>query len=739
MKTGHLKKIKRNDAIARWVITLGGMLIIFCVIGMFVLIAKEAFPLLTKAKVTVINDVSSAAQGRNIAIAGLDRFKDHAYILNRDGSIIVNKLADGSQKQSLTLHKKAKLSDDLILYAKRLTGDYVYIQLRSGRGQIHRLKWITSYNDDGTRSVKLATKFISESAANQHVLASDATFLESGGSLFVRIINNGQAEISLFIEEENLFGDVESVENTSIFNSRNGEPFTHLALDPFGNTVYLATLSGAIEYRSIGSDGETSIKEVISPNAGSDLVSTLSLALGSDSLAVSRISGKFETLSTARLPETGRRGLMVIHTFDGVERPILEIQPSPRNKTLYTLENDGSISVHYITTEKTLLHLKSPQPITGFSVAPKGDAILSWNKENKLSLWNIDSPHPEISMRGLFGKVHYETYDTPAYVWQSSSGSDDFEPKFSLLPLIFGSLKGTFYAMLFAAPIAILGAIYTSQFAEKRFRGFVKPVVELIGAVPSVVIGFLAALWLAPKLEANLTSFLIFIPLALFCILGMLFLWSVLLKKGNIKYQVGGYEFLYMIPALVVGYLLASTLAPLIETQVFGGQFQQWLYDALGVTYDQRNCFIISIALGFTVIPILYTMTDDALNSVPQSLQAASLAMGATRWQTMMRITLPSASPGIFAAIIIALGRAIGETMIVLMATGNTPIMDWSVFNGMRTLSANIAVEIPEAPVGSTLYRILFLSGILLFMFTSTLNTIAEVIRQKLRKKYGKF
>ena len=157
------------------------------------------------------------------------------------------------------------------------------------------------------------------------------------------------------------------------------------------------------------------------------------------------------------------------------------------------------------------------------------------------------------------------------------------------------------------------------------------------------------------------------------------------------------------------------------------------------VRYDPRNCIIIAFALGFAVIPIIFTIAEDAFSNVPKSLTAASLAVGASRWQTVWRVVLPSASPGIFAGIVIGLGRAVGETMIVLMATGNTPIMDWSVFNGMRTLSANIAVEIPEAPVDGTLYRVLFLSAVILFLMTLVLNTVAEVVRQRLREKYGRF
>jgi phosphate transport system permease protein len=154
--------------------------------------------------------------------------------------------------------------------------------------------------------------------------------------------------------------------------------------------------------------------------------------------------------------------------------------------------------------------------------------------------------------------------------------------------------------------------------------------------------------------------------------------------------------------------------------------------------YDQRNCVVIAFGLGFAVIPIIFSIAEDALSSVPSTLTASSLALGASRWQTLWRVILPSASPGIFAGTMIGFGRGVGETMIVLMATGNTPILDWSPFNGMRTLSANIAVEIPEAPVDGTLYRVLFLCAVLLFLLTFALNTAAELVRQNLRKRYGR-
>lgn len=184
------------------------------------------------------------------------------------------------------------------------------------------------------------------------------------------------------------------------------------------------------------------------------------------------------------------------------------------------------------------------------------------------------------------------------------------------------------------------------------------------------------------------------------------------------------------VPSVVIGFLAALWLAPLLERhlQFFVKNFQ----------YDQRNSLVIAIAMGFAVIPTVFSLAEDAISAVPPSLSAASLALGASKWQTVLRVVLPTACPGIFTAVMLGFGRAVGETMIVLMAAGNTPIMSLSPFNGMRTLSANIAVEMPEAPVGGTLYRTLFLCALILFLLTLVINTAAEVFRHRLRRRYGK-
>jgi phosphate transport system permease protein len=198
-----------------------------------------------------------------------------------------------------------------------------------------------------------------------------------------------------------------------------------------------------------------------------------------------------------------------------------------------------------------------------------------------------------------------------------------------------------------------------------------------------------------------------------------------------------GWEPVLLVPPLIALLLVAAWLGGPVQDLFFQGDLRHWLSNEAGISYDQRNALVVGCAMGFAVIPTIFSIAEDAVFGVPKSLSDGSLALGATPWQTLLFVVLPTASPGIFSALMIGLGRAVGETMIVLMATGNTPIMDWNLFEGMRTLAANIAVEMPESEVNSSHFRILFLAALVLFLFTFVVNTGAELVRQRLREKYS--
>ena len=265
--------------------------------------------------------------------------------------------------------------------------------------------------------------------------------------------------------------------------------------------------------------------------------------------------------------------------------------------------------------------------------------------------------NPEVQQEASVGKMtfkqtYYEGRD-PKWSWQPNSDV----PKYSLLPLFIGTIKVTLVAMLLAIPLGVGAAIYTSEFASKKSREVIKPVIELLAGIPSVVLGFFALIVLA----------------------------SVLQK-------------------------------------------------VLGLTF-RLNALNAGVALGLAVVPIIFTISEDALTSVPNSLREASLALGASPWQVSFTMVLPAAVPGIGAGIVLGFGRAIGETMIVLMASGNAAILSASITDSVRTFSATIAAELAEVVFGSAHYNVLFFIGSLLFAFTFIVNLGGEVVLNRLKAR----
>jgi phosphate transport system permease protein len=266
---------------------------------------------------------------------------------------------------------------------------------------------------------------------------------------------------------------------------------------------------------------------------------------------------------------------------------------------------------------------------------------------------NPDSRVNTTSWSMMFRPYQWHGYDKPEYIWQPVSEV----PKYNLVPLFIGSLKATLIALFFSVPLAVGAAIYVSQLAHPKWREWIKPVIELLSGIPSVVLGFFALIVLATWLHA-----------------------------------------------------------------VFG--------------YPSRlNAFVAGIALGMAVIPIIFTISEDALTAVPKSYTQAALALGASPWQVAWQIVLPAAIPGVFAACVLGFGRAIGETMVVLMASGNATIMSASIFDSCRTMTATIAAELAEVVFGGPHYRILFLIGALLFAVTFVANMIGDVVVHRLKAR----
>lgn len=512
-----------------------------------------------------------------------------------------------------------------------------------------------------------------------------------------------------------------------------GRDYEYLVFGPRGLWLYLISASGDFELLDLARPLEPRSRYSGRVTRGDARVSAVAPLLGRYSLIVGDDRGRVTQWFLVR-EESGYE-LTPIRTFQ-TRAAAARIVPEQRRKGFAVVDAEGTVTLYHATSGRQLAeHRMESGAIAAASIAPRAGRLLTALPDGVLQTYLLHNEHPEISWSALWSKVWYEGYPEPVYSWQSSSADNDFEPKFSLTPLLFGTLKGAFYALLFAVPVAVMGALYTAYFMAPAMRRIVKPGIEIMAALPTVILGFLAGLWLAPLVEANLAAVLSILFVMPLGILGTAWLWSRIPDSISSRYD--GWHGLLLLPVIVGTVWIAFAIGPWIEIRVFGGSTQGWILENLGLSYDQRNSLVVGLTMGLAVIPTIFSIAEDAVYGVPTHLINGSLALGATRWQTLVRVVLLTASPGIFSAVMIGLGRAVGETMIVLMATGNTPIMDLNIFEGMRTFAANIAVELPESAVDSTHYRILFLAAMVLFLITFVFNTLAEVVRQRLRTRYG--
>jgi len=727
-----------KDKAAAYGIAVGGVSVILAVVMIFFYLLYEVAPMFQPASVepwqtgdapmTPYEIPGTNSPTRYLAV---EEQAEIGFRVTADGAMTFFRVLDGQELRSERLTLPAGVEITSFALLSEVSRTFAF-GLSNGEVRVLRHNYKATY-PDGQRVLTPQLEYPLGEAGIQVADAPIEQLALAGGDDLWGIVaatREGLSLTRLSLTENLMTGEISVDSSRKTLPNPSGQP-SKLLLAPDLAWLLASTTDGKVSVLYLS--GEPEISQLLDVSEGQ--ITSFELLLGGNSVLISDSLGNLGQWLFVR-DENNRPVLTHVRSFDHTDNAITQLTTEQRRRGMVAVDTAGELSLFNSTARRTAFSDNLFNgPVEHIALAPRANALLV-EQEGKLSLWHIENEHPEISWSVLWEKVWYEGYSEPEFIWQSSASNNDFEPKYSLMPLAFGTLKAAFYAMLLATPLAICGAIYTAYFMVPAMRRKVKPFIELMEALPTVILGFLAGLWLAPFMEANLAGIftaLLVIPIA---IVGFGFTWQNL--PNRIRFLMpDGWDAALLVPVVMLATWFSLGIADPIEHLLFEDDMRTWISNELGIPYDQRNALVVGIAMGFAVIPTIFSITEDAIFAVPKHLSYGSLALGATQWQTLTRVVLPTASPGIFSALMIGMGRAVGETMIVLMATGNTPIMDINIFEGMRTLAANIAVEMPESEVGSTHYRILFLAAFVLFLFTFVVNTIAETVRQHLRKKYG--
>lgn len=833
------KSVVFAEHASRLFITVGGIGTILAVSLIFFFLVWVALPLFGGAEVEAGGEVPVARKAAEPVRVLTDEYQLLSAIVYADGFVQVVRMDTGDE---LAVEQ---LTDETPSSAAFAPGsDLVAFGYEDGSIQVGSLGFEIEFpgdveNTDGpvvvdgglmtvtTEGNPRLVRFQSSleermsTAGSRRIVALDISDTGNGRAI-AAMDDEGAVTMYGVRERENLLTGVVTrslTEHPVEYRSPDGrEDPDHVLLTGLGDNLFLVWEDGQLVRMDVRDRTDVLEAEILDVTEGDETVTAIEFLLGKSTLLVGTSGGQMHTWFLTKPQDAGTVDgtlLSRAREFPLGAAAVTHFAPSPRSRLVAVGYANGDVRLYHATSRKQLLSTQSDAggALSALTLLPKEDGLVAMAGD-RLGRWTIDPKHPEASFASLFRPVWYEGYEAPEHVWQSSSGTDDFEEKLGMLPLVYGTLKATFYSMLFGAPIALLAAIYTSEFMSRKVRAPVKSTIEIMASLPSVVLGFLAALVIAPFVQSVLPATLAMMGLWPFTLLLGAHAWQLLPRKrqlqwsgfprlvcmgatlpvalvaallagpvvetvffagdvelwldGQIGTGVGGWMFLLLpLSAVLTAWFFATRVSPVLRKRAESWSVAQyaradlakflvgsaaalglalglsWLLNSLGWdprgsfvgTFVQRNALVVGFVMGFAVIPIIYTLAEDALTSVPQHLRLASLGAGATQWQTAMRVIVPTAMSGLFSALMVGLGRAVGETMIVLMATGNTPVMNMNIFSGFRTLSANIAVELPEAVVNSTHYRTLFLAGLLLFGMTFIVNTCAELVRQRFRKR----
>ncbi|MCC7406586.1 MAG: hypothetical protein IT442_00845, partial [Phycisphaeraceae bacterium] len=753
--------VRLADVAARWVITVGGVGTIAAVCTVFFFLLWEVWPLLAGTSLQARARYAPPPEvvGQGAVRLVVDEYQTMGLAVEPDGRWTSFALRDGQVLGHGTLieGESDPSQPEAVVTAVALagTGGGAVVGLSDGSIRLGKVGFASSYLPTTDVPAELTDLPVGETAVldggvvertpeGQHRLKklsikfNDPVKVESSaavamldyvtrptGPMVALMTADGRVAVEALREKRDLMAGRTTYQVTRgelpvLPGDFAGEKPVFLGLTGLGDNVLLVWADGRMlryDVRPLTTPRLVEKNNLLAyPGAAAGTrITAVRFELGRTTLMVGDGTGRIHGWFLVDAPQNSegdRRAMTLTRRLADVGPAVTAMAISARQRIVATGFADGSVRIIQGTTGETLARgtvgdgKQAHAAVTAMAISPKDDGLLALvlpeSLPGAMQRWSLKVTHPEATLRSLFGAVWYEKYDKPGHVWQSSAGTDDAEPKLGMMPLVFGTLKATFYSMLFAVPLALLAAIYTSEFLHPNVRARIKPTIELMASLPSVVLGFLAALVIAPYAERMLPMLLAAGVLAPVTLVVASCLWQML--PHGVMLRVESWRFVTICLTLPVGVALSAVAGPAVERSLFGGNIRLWLdgqegsglggwvvllLPAVGVmsalavgwlvnpwirhlpsgwdrsrcamanggkvvavgvlavvvtllaawcltavgmdprgpwvigpvdwspaqTYVQRNALIVGFVMGFAIIPIIYTIADDALTA----------------------------------------------------------------------------------------------------------------------------
>jgi phosphate transport system permease protein len=634
----HLRLRLLKDRIARYGVAAGGVGVIFSILLIFFYLFVVVAPLAEAPEMDEAAVYALQAESPVIYLA-MEEQAEIGAVFEQNGSIRFISTSDGSliKRVQLPVPKGVKV---VSFSAARPTSGVVALGLSNGQALVVRHRYKVSFPNDQRVIIPqvdypLGTALVDVAEDRSELLK--VAIQEEESFTLVGWSGGGMLSVVRASLQESLLEDEATFEFEHSSGYTDLEDIQALLVDPVQSNLYVISRDGNLAWFNISDLSHARLAEQLSITAPGVKVLESTLLSGGASIMVASDDGVINQWFSVRDAE-GARHLQKIRSFEDAGA-LQVLVPEHSRKGFYIADNDGNVSAFHATANQLLLKESIADiPIVQLAIAPRANALWALDDDSHLHFWHIKNEYPELSWSSLWSKVWYEGYDQPEYIWQSSAASNDFEPKFSLTPLTFGTLKAAFYAMLFAIPLSIMGAIFTAYFMAPKMRQVVKPTIEIMEALPTVILGFLAGLWLAPLIENHLPGLFALLVLMPMVVLLAAFLWSRL--PVTLRQHIpDGWEAALLVPVLIGAGALSLGLSPQLEQWLFAGDMPGWLQREMGIGFDQRNSLVVGMAMGFAVIPTIFSIAEDAVFSVPKSVCLSILPM--VRWRWVQRLGRP--------------------------------------------------------------------------------------------------